>query len=87
MWQRGQEREEGRTIVFGQVENLPQSRTTCLVHAFKQVAHKLFLQLQSCTLVRLRVEHVQTLAWACKPVHVEHVGRTCRGHLSMSVAM
>ena len=63
MWQRA--RTWGREqLVSDKLRTLPQSTTTCLVHAFKQVAHKQFLQ-RVVHLPGWQVKHVQTLAWAC----------------------
>ena len=84
-------------MVSDKLRTLPQSTTTCLVHAFKQVAHKLLQTIlkitESCTLARLTGEAranigmgMQLLVLVLVLVHVGHVERTCRGHLSMSVA-
>ena len=92
MWQRA--RTWGREqLVSDKLRTLPQSTTTCLVHAFKQVAHKLLQTIlkitESCTLARLTGEARANIGMGMQLlvlVHVEHVERTCRGHLSMSVA-
>ena len=66
MWQQRARTWGREQLVSDKLRTLPQSTTTCLVHAFKQVAHKLLQFLQRVVhLPGWQVKHVQTLAWAC----------------------